>query len=95
MANGKINGMKLRIDRSGRIVVPKPLRIRLGLHPNQELELLEQGNGVLLRPVQQEPSLVKVGGVLVHQGVVEPDVNWDRLIDDVREERIQELLKPR
>jgi hypothetical protein len=31
---------------------------------------------------------------LVHQGVVEPDVNWDRLIDDVREERIQELLKP-
>lgn len=86
--------MKLRIDRSGRIVVPKPLRKRLGLHPDQELELLEQPDGVLLRPVQQEPSLVKVGGVLVHQGVVETDINWDRLIDEVREERIQELLKP-
>jgi AbrB family looped-hinge helix DNA binding protein len=94
MVNGKINGMKLRIDRSGRIVVPKPLRKKLGLHPDQELELLEQPNGVLLRPVKQEPSLVKVGGVLVHQGVVEPNVNWDRLIDDVREERIQGLLKP-
>jgi AbrB family looped-hinge helix DNA binding protein len=86
--------MKLRIDRSGRIVVPKPLLKRLGLHPDQELELLEQPNGVLLRPVRQEPSLVKVAGVLVHQGVVESDVDWDRLIDDVREERIQELLKP-
>ena len=61
IANGKTNGMKLRIDRSGRIVVPKPLRKRLGLHPDQELELVEQSNGVLLRPVRQEPSLVKVG----------------------------------
>ncbi len=94
MVNGKINGMKLRIDRAGRIVVPKPLRKRLGIDSNQELELLEQPNGLLLRPIRQEPSLVKVGGVLVHQGVVAPDVNWDRLIDDLREERIQELLKP-
>ncbi len=89
-----MNGMKLRIDRSGRIVVPKPLRKRLGLDPDQELELVEQSNGVLLRPIRQEPVLVKVGGVLVHQGVAEPDFNWDRIVDDVREERIQQLLKP-
>jgi AbrB family looped-hinge helix DNA binding protein len=94
MGNGKINGMKLRIDGSGRIVVPKPLRKRLGLDPNQELELVEQPNGVLLRPVRREPSLVKVGGVLVHQGVAEQGIKWDQIIDEVREERIQELLKP-
>ena len=93
MVNGKIYGMKLRIDKSGRIVVPKPLRKRLGLDPNQELELLEQPNGVLLRPVRQEPSLVRVGGVLVHQGVAEPGTNWDQIIDDIREERIRQLLK--
>jgi AbrB family looped-hinge helix DNA binding protein len=95
MASGKMNGMKLRIDRSGRIVVPKPLRKRLGLDSGQELELIEQSNGVLLRPVQHEPSLVRVGGVLVHQGVSEPGFNWAQVIDDAREERIQQLLKPR
>jgi len=94
MVSGIINGMKLRIDRSGRIVVPKPLRKRLGLDPNQELELVEQSNGVLLRPVRQEPALIKLGGVLIHQGVAEPGFNWDQVIDDVREERIQQLLKP-
>lgn len=74
-------------------MVPKPLRKKLGLHPDQELELLEQPNGVLLRPVRQEPSLVEVGGVLVHQGAIEQGMDWDNLVDDTREERIQELLK--
>jgi AbrB family looped-hinge helix DNA binding protein len=94
MVNGKINGMKLKIDTSGRIVVPKPLRKRLGLDRDQELEAVEQPDGVLLRRIQQRPSLVKVDGVLVHQGAAENNVNWDAVIDDVREERLQYLLKP-
>jgi bifunctional DNA-binding transcriptional regulator/antitoxin component of YhaV-PrlF toxin-antitoxin module len=38
MPNGKINAMMLRMDKSGRIVSPKPLRRRLGLKDNMELE---------------------------------------------------------
>ncbi len=94
MVNGKINGMKLKIDSSGRIVVPKPLRKRLGLDRDRELEAVERPDGVLLRRIQQQPSLVKADGVLVHQGSAERDVNWDAVIDEVREERIRDLLKP-
>ena len=43
------NGIRLRIDKSGRIVVPKPLRERLGLKPGTELEVLDQQGGMLLR----------------------------------------------
>ena len=85
--------MTLRIDKSGRIVVPKPLRERLGLKPDMELEVLEQPGGILLRPVGQRPSMIRVNGLWVHQGVAEPGANWDRVLDEVREERIEAILK--
>ena len=93
MARGSIYGMKLKMDKSGRVVFPKPLRQRLGLENETELEAVEQPEGVLLRPLHQKPSMLRVGGVWVHQGVAEPGTKWDRLLDDVREERIRDILK--
>ena len=93
MAYGNINGMELRIDKAGRIVVPKPLRERLGFKPDTELEAIEQPEGVLLKRVQQRPSMVKVDGLWVHQGSAEPGANWERILEDVREERIASVLK--
>jgi AbrB family looped-hinge helix DNA binding protein len=85
--------MKLRMDKAGRIVMPKPLRDRLGLRPDTELDAVEQSGGVLLRPVEQRPSLVKVDGLWVHQGTAQKGANWDRVLADVREERIDSLFK--
>jgi AbrB family looped-hinge helix DNA binding protein len=93
MAYGIINGMKIAIDKAGRIVVPKPLRERLGFNPETELEAIEQPGGVLLKRVEQRPSMIKVDGLWVHQGVPEPGINWERIVEDVREERIESLLK--
>jgi len=87
--------MKLKMDAAGRIVVPKPLRERLGLRPDTELEAVEQSGGVLLRPVEQRPSLIKVDGLWVHQGTAQNGANWDRVLRDVREERIDSLFKAR
>jgi len=88
-----INGTKLTIDKSGRIVVPKPLRERLGLKPGTELEAVDQGGGVLLRAVEQRPAMIKIEGLWVHRGVAEPNANWDRVIQRVREEQIESVLK--
>ena len=87
------NGMELRIDKSGRIVVPKPLRERLGFKPDIELEAIEQPDGVLLKRVEQRPSMIKVDGLWVHQGIPQPGANWGRILADVREERIESVLK--
>jgi AbrB family looped-hinge helix DNA binding protein len=85
--------MKLRIDKSGRILVPKPLRDRLGLKPGTELKAVEQSGGVFLRVVEQRPAMVKIEGLWVHQGVPQPGTNWDRLLQEVRDERIESVLK--
>jgi AbrB family looped-hinge helix DNA binding protein len=85
--------MELRIDKAGRIVVPKPLRERLGFKPDTELVAIEQPEGVLLKRAEQRPSMVKVDGLWVHQGSAEPGANWERILEDVREERIESVLK--
>ncbi len=87
------NGSKLRIDKSGRIVVPKPLRERLGLRPGTELEVLDRQGGMLLRVVEERPALVKVDGLWVHRGVAQPGANWDRVVQELREERIEFVVK--
>ena len=38
-------------------------------------------------------SMVKVDGLWVHQGRAEPGANWERILEDVREERIESALK--
>ena len=93
MAHGIMNGMELRIDKAGRIVVPKPLRERLGFKPDTGLEAIEQPEGVLIKRVEQRPSMVKVDGLWVHQGSAEPGANWERILEDVREKRIESVLK--
>ena len=87
MAYGIVIGMEVRIDKAGRIVVPKPLRERLGFGPHTELEAIEQPGSV------QRPSMVKVDGLWVHQGSVEPGTSWDRILEEVGEERIESVLK--
>lgn len=93
VADGIINGMELRIDKAGRVVIPKPLRERLGFKPDTELEAVEQPEGVLLKRIAQRPSMIKVDGLWVHQGSPEAGANWSRILDEVREERSDCLLK--
>jgi AbrB family looped-hinge helix DNA binding protein len=92
MAYGNVNGMELKIDKSGRIVVPKALRERLGFKPDSELEAIEQPDGVLLKRVEQRPSMIKVDGLWVHQGNLQQGANWERVLEEVREERIASVL---
>ena len=65
----------------------------MGFKPDMELEVVEQRGGVLLRPAEQRPSMIQVDGLWVHQGTAEPGANWGRVLDDVREDRIESVLK--
>jgi AbrB family looped-hinge helix DNA binding protein len=85
-------GMELVIDKAGRVVVPKALRNRYGFKPGAALEVVEQSGGVLLRQIEERPSMTRIKGLWVHQGTPEPGANWDQVIDRVRDERIQSIL---
>lgn len=87
--------MTLTIDPAGRIILPKPLRDRLGLRAGAKLEVTESTEGLLLRRVDQRPSLAREGPFLIHQGVAAPGFEVVRDIEEHREERIRSLLDRR
>lgn len=50
--------MRVTVDRVGRVVIPKPLRVALGIGPGTELELVADGVGLRLDPVRGPERLV-------------------------------------
>jgi AbrB family looped-hinge helix DNA binding protein len=91
MVFGIINGMRVTIDAAGRIVVPKPLRDRLRLREGSTLEIEENASSFLLRPVTQNPVIELRDGLLVYVGEVPRSVRQDKLVEDLREERLDEI----
>jgi AbrB family looped-hinge helix DNA binding protein len=86
-----LNGMRVTIDKAGRIVVPKTVRERFGLHAGAEVEIEETGSGIVLSPVESEPALVRQDGMLVYTGKIPPGIDHTKLVENDREERIREL----
>jgi AbrB family looped-hinge helix DNA binding protein len=84
-------GMRLKLDKLGRVVLPKPLRARYGLRPGTELEIREGAQEFALRPARSGPSLVEIDGILVHQGVPRGELDIVKAIREDREERLQHL----
>jgi AbrB family looped-hinge helix DNA binding protein len=82
-----IHTMNVKLDRSGRIVVPKRLRDRFGLKPDLALEVEEHADGVFLRVPTPHPTMVQVDGLWVHQGTAPANADWACVLGDVRDER--------
>ena len=59
--HGIVSGMRVAIDRAGRIVVPKSLRQALGLRPGQPLEI-RAGDGRLVIEIAATPMRLKKRG---------------------------------
>jgi AbrB family transcriptional regulator (stage V sporulation protein T) len=80
-----------KLDRFGRVVIPKAVRKALGLRAGDVLQIEASDRGLVLRPVEEEPTLVYEGSVLVFTGEILEDI--EDPVQAEREARIQELLR--
>ncbi len=84
---------KLRLDKAGRVVLPKPVRDELELAPGDTLELESCGEQITLRPVRVITPLRKERGVWVYRtGEKLPASVADETIRQIREERARAAL---
>lgn len=87
------NGMRVKIDKAGRVVVPKAIRDRLGLRPDTEIELVERSDGAFLKAQVDDSRFETVSGLLIHRGRAEASADWDGGVNDSRTERLDAVLR--
>jgi AbrB family looped-hinge helix DNA binding protein len=73
--------MYVTVDRDGRLVIPKALRVALGITPDTQLELIPDGTGLRIEPVTRQQRSIEISDGLPLLGAVEGAVLTD---DDVR-----------
>lgn len=78
-----------KLDRFGRVVIPKATRSRFGLSPGSTLTVVETATGIVLSPVAAEPLLRREQGVLVFSGRIAGDL--EQTLARVRQERSESL----
>ncbi|MBT9331120.1 AbrB/MazE/SpoVT family DNA-binding domain-containing protein [Paracidobacterium acidisoli] len=79
------------IDKAGRLVVPKAMRDALHLKSGELLDVEQHDDTIVLRP-HRRGGLVKRDGMWVITGEA-GGISASGLIDEHREERIQDLIR--
>lgn len=84
---------KLRLDKLGRIVLPKPVRDKLQLAAGDQLELESMDDRIMLRPLRGTAQLRKKCGVWVfHCGEPLSAAKVQETVEQVRRERDEHNL---
>jgi AbrB family looped-hinge helix DNA binding protein len=78
--------MKASIDRLGRVVVPKPIRQKLGLRGGETLEVEERDGVIELRPATTEVRIVETAEGPVLERLEPGEPLTDELVRDVLEQ---------
>lgn len=78
--------LMVTIDSSGRLVIPKELRDRFHLQAGAQLRVIDEGNRLVLEPVEQEALVAEREGFLIARSI--PTGGW---LDhrDLRGERLE------
>jgi AbrB family looped-hinge helix DNA binding protein len=85
-----MNG-RVRLDRAGRLVLPKPVREALRVDAGDSFDIITDGDRVILSPVRIRPGLQKERGIWVYRSGKPSNASIPDLIDETRSRRGREL----
>ena len=80
----------LTLDQFGRLLIPEEIRKQLALTSATQFTLVVQDGKLILEPLPQESKVYYSGTALVVKS--EPIGNLEKVLDDLREERIEEFI---
>lgn len=82
---------KTKVDRFGRIVIPKRMRQAIGIKTDTEVYLETRDNGILMIPNNLNPIVKEDSGIMVVCS--EPLEEFTDFIDLDRQKRIRKIVK--
>ncbi|WP_242140272.1 MULTISPECIES: AbrB/MazE/SpoVT family DNA-binding domain-containing protein [unclassified Sphingomonas] len=82
--------LQTRISEKGQVVVPKATRDRLGWQPGTDLDVIETGDGIMLRrrampnTLTVDAAVARLRSLYRHEGAPVPleQLNWSAAVDD-------------
>ena len=85
--------MTTKIDKFGRILIPKPMRQRMGLTPGSPVSLVESGDGatVEITAERAEPMVARRGRLLIYTGPL-GDIDPVAAVREIYDERADRHL---
>ena len=81
---------QLTLDQFGRVEIPEKIRQQLGINNETKLSLKVENGQLILKPLKPELETYYEDGILVFKA--EPMGNTETIIDELRTERINELI---
>jgi AbrB family looped-hinge helix DNA binding protein len=60
------------VDKRGKIVIPKELRIKLGLKEGMVVEITEEGSWLKITPVKSQSQIEDLKGCITEKGKIHP-----------------------
>jgi AbrB family looped-hinge helix DNA binding protein len=85
--------METKLDKFGRVILPKDIRDNLDLKPGQVLRIEKSDDEVILKPLREETPLRFKDGVLVFSGTATGDIM--EAVQRHREERFKKVALQR
>lgn len=82
---------KTKVDRFGRVVIPKKMRQAIGIKTDTEVYLEKRDNGIFMIPNSLKPIVKEDSGIMVLCS--EPLEEFSDFIDRNRQERIRKIVK--
>jgi len=95
LTNGIVNVMTnetVRIDKAGRVVLPKALREQFNLMPGDKLRLSVEGNSFRVEPTAAGGELIKKGSVLVFACRFAEPITTAQVIELIGQQREGRIL---
>lgn len=80
------------LDKFGRVLIPKKLREHLGLSLNSPVNIMDEGNRIIIETVKENEALINKDGILVFTGKVQKDLTDE--LKRSRSRRMDNILNP-
>ena len=87
--------LHIKAGQSGRVVLPKEIRDRMGIREGTEFEVEEREEVILLKPVRKEALIIKKNGWFVVKASGGKKLSEDivlKTIEKIREDRSKVII---
>lgn len=80
--------MLATLDKFGRVLIPKKFREHLGIRNNSSLNIVDDGNRIIIEPVVEKNPIVEKDGIIVYTGKIQSDID-----KEIRADRLRRMKK--